>query len=341
MTEKQWRDLLRILDGELLNPLPVGFIIDSPWLPRWAGVSILDYFTNESMWLDANLKVVQRFPNVLFLPGFWSEFGMCTEPSAFGAKCVWPENEFPFPEKVLADCSEVDRLAKPDCRTDGLLPFMVKRLVHCRKAIEDAGHRIRFACSRGPLNIASYLVGHTEFFVGVKTEPEAIHKLLQLVTDFVIEWLAHQRTMFPTIEGILTLDDLVGFLGENDFKEFALPYLKQVYASMDVPVKAFHNDAPGLISAPYLAEAGINLFNFSFKHSLSVMRGLVGDSVTLLGNIPPRDVLAQGTSDDVRRSVATQMASIDDRRRIIFSCGGGTPPDVSTTNLEAFCQAVG
>jgi uroporphyrinogen-III decarboxylase len=34
------------------------------------------------------------------------------------------------------------------------------------------------------------------------------------------------------------------------------------------------------------------------------------------------------------------LASIDDRRRIIFSCGGGTPPKVPTENLKAFSAAV-
>ena len=33
----------------------------------------------------------------MFLPGFWAEYGMCTEPSAFGAKLVWTEDDFPHP----------------------------------------------------------------------------------------------------------------------------------------------------------------------------------------------------------------------------------------------------
>jgi hypothetical protein len=44
MTDKQWDDLKDVVDGKLLKPLPVGFIIDSPWLPNWHGISILDYF---------------------------------------------------------------------------------------------------------------------------------------------------------------------------------------------------------------------------------------------------------------------------------------------------------
>ena len=95
MTDKQWIDLIAIVNGEKKQPLPIGFIIDCPWLPNWYGINILDYFTNDELWLKANLKVIDTFPEVMFLPGFWSEYGMCTEPSAFGAKCVFWKNEFP------------------------------------------------------------------------------------------------------------------------------------------------------------------------------------------------------------------------------------------------------
>lgn len=89
MTDKQWDVLIKTIDGELFNPLPVGFIIDSPWLPNWFGIKILDYFSNDALWLEANLKVINEFPDVMFLPGFWSEYGMCSEPSAFGVRCTF------------------------------------------------------------------------------------------------------------------------------------------------------------------------------------------------------------------------------------------------------------
>jgi uroporphyrinogen-III decarboxylase len=340
MTDRQWRDLLRVIGGELLDPLPVGFIIDSPWLAGWHGISLLDYCTDDLEWLEANFKAIERFPDVLFLPGFWAEFGMCTEPSAFGTKCVWPENEFPFAMKLLDDYAGVHHLDRPDCRTDGLLPFALKRLQRCRRKIEEEGHRIRWATSRGPLNVASYLLGQTELMMGVKTNPDEVRKLVRIVTDFIVDWLRLQAATFPSIEGILVLDDLMGFLGEDDFREFALPAFKQICGSLDVPVKALHNDCHGLITAKYLAEMGFNLFNFSFKHPLGEIRRLAGDSITLLGNVPPRDVLALGTPDQVEQSVAEALASVDDRRRLILSCGGGVPPDVPSTNLDAFSAAV-
>jgi uroporphyrinogen decarboxylase len=99
MTDQQWKTLVAVVRGEAIRPLPTAFIIDSPWLPNWAGHTILDYFTDERIFLDDNLKAIRTFPEAIFLPGFWSEFGMCTEPSAFGSVSIWGRTNFPSPGK--------------------------------------------------------------------------------------------------------------------------------------------------------------------------------------------------------------------------------------------------
>ncbi|HKO12903.1 MAG TPA: uroporphyrinogen decarboxylase family protein [Acidobacteriaceae bacterium] len=184
MNDQQWNTLVAAVRGETLRPLPTAFIIDSPWLPNWAGHTILDYFTDDRIYLDDNLKAIRTFPETIFLPGFWSEYGMCTEPSAFGSVSMFGEDEFPFAKKVLHAPSEVDRLEKPDPRKHGLLPFVIKRLQHLQPQIEAAGHKIRFAVARGPLNIASFLMGTPEFLEATKTDPERMHRLLDIVTGF-------------------------------------------------------------------------------------------------------------------------------------------------------------
>jgi uroporphyrinogen-III decarboxylase len=340
MTDEQWKKLISVINGNVIAPLPVGFIIDSPWLPGWAGISTLDYFTSEQIWFDTNIKAIKKFPDITFLPGFWSEFGMCTEPSAFGSKCTWQENALPFADKIIRNIQDISNFSKPDPKTDGLLPFMLNRLKHLQSRIEQEGHAIRFAVARGPLNIASFLMGTTEFLMAIRTDPNETKTLLDIVTDFIIDWLKLQIETFRSIDGIFVLDDIVGFMGDEDFRQSALPYLKRIYQSIDVAVKFFHNDAAGLVCAPYLADIGINLFNFSFEHGLDQMKKLTNNKVTLLGNIPPRDVLGAGTPEDVRNSVKAALDSVEDKSRIIMSCGGGMPQDVSTENIEAFLTAV-
>jgi len=339
MTDSQWQTLLDIIAGKRLDPLPVGLYFDSTWLPGWAGMSVIDYITDDRHWLEANTRLVETFPEVLFLPGFWAEYGMCTEPAAFGATCVWLQDGFPFPKKRFADVAELPQVEKPDCRTDGLGPFAVARYRRCREAIERRGHKVRFAVSRGPMNVATFLLGQTEAMLALKTDPKAMQAFLRIITDYLTDWLRYQAEVTPTIDGLLILDDMIGFLGEKDFCEFVLPYCTEIARCLDVRVKAIHNDCEGLITGRYLRQMGYNLFNFSFNHSLAEMRQAAGDGIVLLGNIPPRDVLAAGTPDQVRRSVAKSLVGLDERRWVILSSGGGVPQGVPTANIHALCQA--
>lgn len=339
MTDQQWEMLQKVIKGEVLNPLPIGFIIDSPWLPNWYGIKILDYFSNDELWLNANLKAINEFPDVIFLPGFWSEFGMCTEPSAFGVRCTFPPNEFPYAHKVIQSADDIDSLPSPNPNTDGLLPFVLNRLKIAQPKIEAAGHKIRFAVARGPLNIACYLMGATEFLTTMMIQPEEAKKLLEKITAFLKDWLNLQMETFPSIDGIFILDDIIGFIGVKEFCTFGLPYFKELYDT-DVSIKFLHNDAPCKISAPYLTEMDVNLFNMGFDISLNELKLLTQNKVTLLGNIPPRDILASGGTDDITRTTIELLNSLKDKSRVILSCGGGMSPGVSTENITAFIQAV-
>lgn len=340
MTNNQWEALLSVVKGANTNLKEIGFIIDSPWLPGWAGISTLDYYSSDEIWLKTNLKAIDSFPEVIFLPGFWSEYGMCTEPSAFGARSVWYESNLPHAERVIHSEEEIDRLPKPNVTCDGLLPFMINRLRLLEPKINESRHQIKFAVTRGPLNIATFLMGTSEFLLLLAMAPEKAHQLLEKITRFIVEWVQYQKTCFPSIEGVLLLDDIVGFVGEEDCREFVVPYVKRCFAAIDSKIGFFHNDAFGLTCAPFLREMGVDLFNFAFDHPINQIRELAGPEVALIGNLPPRDVLSAGTPEEVYSATQKMMREAPDHSRMIWSCGGGIPQNVSTENLKAFVKAV-
>lgn len=338
MTEQQFNQIQATIQGK--NPIaPPAFIIDSPWLPNWAGMSIMDYFSSEELWYQSHLKAAKTFPDAIFLPGFWSEFGMCTEPSAFGARCVFPENEFPHAHKIIQQTADIDHLTKPRVDRDGLLPFMIKRLQHYRGAMEKEGHQIYFSVSRGPLNIATYLMGTTEFLMMMMTEPQKAHQLIRLITDFLHDWHDFQIKSFDSIQGILMLDDIIGFMSGEQFREFGLPYFKELY-DRNLPIRFLHNDAPSKESAPMLTDMGVNFFNMGIDVTLSEIAEHSAYEVCLLGNLPPRDVLAAATPEEVVRKTREMITGLDSRTRLVPSCGGGMPPGVKTENIKAFIEAI-
>jgi uroporphyrinogen-III decarboxylase len=340
MRNSSWNDLVSLIDGKELNYQPVGFLIDSPWIPGWYGISNINFYSSDEQWMKANLKVVNSFPDVWFVPGFWSEYGMCTEPSAFGSRMIFLEKSLPHAEKILSGIEGADSLPQPNVKTDGLLPFMINRLKNNQEAINKADHQIRFAIARGPMNIASFLMGTTEFMMAMAMDPDGTHRLMKKITDFICDWLAWQKECFPSIDGVLILDDIMGFIGDVEFNEFAIPYFKEIFECTGAKVRFLHNDAEGLITAKNLNEIGVNMFNFSFNHSMGVIRELTGARVVLVGNIPPRDVLAAGTPEQVDAAVKKAFGEINQHNQILWSVGGGMPPDVKNENINAFIKAV-
>lgn len=340
MRNSSWEDLVSLIEGKKLNYRPVGFIIDSPWLPGWYGISNIDYYSSDELWLKANLKAASSFPDVWFMPGFWSEYGMCTEPSAFGSRMIFLEKSLPHAEKIISGIEEAVSLPQPDVKTDGLLPFVISRLKNNHDAIMRSDHQIRFAVARGPFNIAGFIMGTTEFMLAITMDPEGTHRLLKKITTFICDWLAWQKECFPSIDGVLILDDIIGFVGEAEFKEFVIPYFRKIFNAINAKVNFLHNDAEGIITAKYLTEIGANMFNFSFNHTLGEIRELTGPDVILVGNIPPRDVLAAGTPGQVDAAVKKAFGELNDYNRIIWSAGGGMPPGVNDINMNAFIKTV-
>jgi len=340
MTPAQWNDLVKLIEGYDIGYQPVGFIIDSPWIPGWYGITNVQYYGSDKHWLESNLKAVRMFPEIWFLPGFWSEYGMCTEPSAFGARMRWMTQSLPHAEKVIRNVEDIGSLPSPDVSTDGLLPFIINRLRENEPEIRKAGHEIKFAVSRGSLNVASFLMGTTEFMMALAMNPVESRQLIDKITDFICRWLVYQKECFPSIEGIFILDDLMGFIGEYEFNEYAIPSFRKIFSAFDAKIRFLHNDAQGLVTAGHLKDINVNMFNFSFEHSLGEIRKLAGDDVVLVGNIPPRDIMAAGTPEQVAGAVKKASSEISNYRRIIWSTGGGMPPDVKNENIVAFADAV-
>ena len=46
------------------DQVPVALIVDSPWLPGYAGISTLDYYLYPDQWLAINRGLLDRFPDL-------------------------------------------------------------------------------------------------------------------------------------------------------------------------------------------------------------------------------------------------------------------------------------
>jgi len=342
MKSEAWERFKRVAlfaNSQEKQEIITALIVDSPWLPGFMGISHLDYFTLPDQWVKANLYIEERFPNVIFLPGSWVEYGMAAEPSAFGCKITWWENSPPSMNPVIHDASEVSRLSAPDPATDGLMPFVLNLYRHVEKSLRERGQHIKMVAARGPLAIAGNLRGLTEFLMDLKLFPTETRTLLEITTQTTIQWLQAQIRNLPEIEGIMVLDDIVGFLSPNDYLEFAHPFLKEIFSSFPDMVRVYHNDSKINHILEDLADTGFHVLNFSHNLDMGVAWQRIGNRICLMGNVPPLEVLAQGNPEEVRSWAKACMAKTKNGQNLILSAGGGVSPDTPAQNIDALVEA--
>jgi uroporphyrinogen-III decarboxylase len=338
MRVDHWNTLVRAVHGQPVAPTPVALIVDTPWIPPFLGLSTVDYISVPEVWLRANLAVARRFPDVILLPGFWVEPGMAAEPSGFGCRLEFSENQPPSIHALCSDIAQTESLTAPNPRTDGLMPLVLAQYRHALPLVRAEGMDIRMVAARGPLAVASHVIGLTPFLVGLKTEPALTHRLLRMTTNLAKEWLAAQADVLPNADGILVLDDVIGFLSREDYLEFAHPYLKEIF-SAPASVKILHDDTDSPVCYEFLADLGINAFNFTHLQSITSARARAGDSVCLMGNIAPRDVLAQGSGDAVTRAARDCLRQNAGHPAFLLSAGGGASPGTPADNIDAMVAA--
>ncbi len=343
MTPAQWRAFRSAATPSAPDTaaVPLALIVDSPWIPGFLGISTLDYLTVPETWLDANFKVLRRFPDITFLPGFWAEIGMCAEPSAFGCRVSLYPDRTPIAHPLIRSMEELDRVPQPNPLTDGFLPLVLSQYRRLRPAVEAAGYVVKMVAARGPLTTATHLMGVTNFLLALKLQPAETHRLLRVTTTLTRQWLEAQAEAAGDIEAVLVLDDIAGMMSARDYQEFAAPCLKEVFDAFPGALKLFHNDTDNPVSYPFLRELGIHVFNFTHLQPIAKVRRLVGPGITLLGNVPPLEILANGTPEEVR---ASAQACIAGHRNagpgsLVLSAGGGTSPGTPAANLDALVAA--
>ena len=334
-----WERFFRAAYLEEPDEVPVSLIVDSPSLPGFIKITTLKYYLIQEDWLKANLFVLNRFPDVIFFPGFWIEYGMLVEPSAFGVRLKWKKDSLPFPAPIIKRYEDIDELEDPDPQTDGLMPLVLELYEYFQKVLEERGYSIKFVASRGPLVTAAHLRGLSKFIADLRLNPAWMHKLIDKTTQLCIRWLRAQLDVIREPVGVFVLDDVPGMLSPKLFEEFGYPSLKKIFSEFNDKIRVFHCDSNTTHILEKLCETGFQVFNFSHLMDIADVKRRVGRRVCLMGNIPPLDVLARGNPETVFQASKECILKAKDGGGYILSAGGGVPSAVPLENIDAMVEA--
>jgi uroporphyrinogen-III decarboxylase len=332
-----WERFAAVARHRPTDQIPVALIVDSPWLPGYAGIDTLDYFLRDDEWLRINLALVDRFPDVAWIPGFWVEYGMAAEPSALGGLIHWEHDQPPSIAPAPGGLAALADAEPADPRTDGLMPFVLQRYVNAEKRLVLEGIDIKMVAARGPLAVGGWLVGITDLMLAFKEDPPLAHRFLDLLTTTIISWLRAQLDVLRAPEGIMLLDDIVGMISPTMFEEFVRPYLTRIFAAFDGLIKVYHNDTPCPHLLKPMSTLGFDVFNFSHRTDIAKVQSEMPD-IVLMGNVPPLDLMARGTAEQVE-AWARECVQKTGGRNLILSAGGGMSPGAFPESVDALVRA--
>ncbi len=321
------------------SQVPVAFIVDSPWLPGYAGINTVDYFLLPDKWLEINLALLDRFPDAVWIPGFWVEYGMAAEPSAFGARVSFHADRPPSVEPMVTDPAYWAEVDPADPQEAGFMPLVLRLYEHVEEQLRAEGLGISMVAARGPMVTAGWLMGITDLMMGLVTHPAEISRFLDTLTTTIIRWLHAQLETLREPEGILLLDDVVGMISLRHYNEFVAPHLRRIFDEFEGLIRIYHNDTPCRHLYAALAEANFDVFNFTHQVDIAQVKAEMGHRVALMGNVPPLDVAVREAPEVVRHWATACLDKAAPGGGMILSVGGGVSPDTPAQSLDAMLEA--
>jgi uroporphyrinogen decarboxylase len=341
MKPQQWEIFKRAARLEKLDTVPMALIIDSPWIPDYLGLNHMDYYLDPELWFQSNLKIHHEYPDIIFVPSWWMEYGMAAEPSALGAKIKFWQNNTPSEYHTLYHIEDIESFPEYEVDCDAFMAMTLHRIKMQKQRILDQGEILPLVTSRGPLCTAGFVRSTTEFMIDIVEKPEWAHKLIGRCTNLIIDWLkAQTKIMGKTVEGIFILDDIVGFINEEHYVEFAHPYLKRICDAFPKDwVKIYHNDAEIAACLDHLPDCGFNVLNWGKQTDIADVKARVGDRMCLMGNVNPLEIGVRGTTEEVR-DATLEVLEKSGGEGIILSVGGGVSPGMPRKNILAMQEAL-
>ncbi len=174
-----------------------------------------------------------------YIPNLFPYLGTGVLASAFGCELIYPENEQPWTKPIVFSPEDVYKLKEPE-PVGGKLKDVLELTKFMVEKTNDQ-IPIRVTDIQGPLDTASLIWEYSSFLTAMYEAPEAVHTLLDMVTDLIIDFVPMQRELcgefvpnhcpgvwVPDGYGLSISEDLVAVVSPHLYEEFAIPYNERI-----------------------------------------------------------------------------------------------------------------
>ncbi len=268
-----------------------------------------------------------------------------TIPDAMGLGLNFVEGHGPKFSKHLTN--EKDILNLPDIDPASELKYVENAVSTIKKELKGTVPLIGFSGS--PWTLSCYMISggssRDDFLMArglLYKRPKLLKTLLEKLTNVILNYCLMQHRAGADI--IMLFDTWGGLLGENQFKEFSLKYMKQIVQGLhdkypELPIILFTKGGGNCISE--IAKTGCNVVGLDWTVNIANAIKNIGHLCSLQGNLDPSVLL--GDKEHIEKetkSIIEKFTSNGFKTGHIFNLGHGisqfTPPE----NVECLVEAV-
>jgi len=257
-------------------------------------------------------------------------------PEAMGLTYEMIEKKGPHFPKTIQSESDLNNLIIPDAYES--LSYTLDAIKITKKELAGRVPIIGFAGA--PWTIFSYMVegGGSKTFSKAKkmlyTNPILSHKLLEMITDTTIKYLKAQIEC--GVEIVQVFDSWAGILSEEQYKEFALPYIAKICDAIEeVPVTVFAKGA--YFVRKEIGQLNCRTIGLDWNMDPIYSRELIGPDKTLQGNLDPCVLYSDFKTIEKKTK---EMLDKYKGGSHIANLGHGVYPDISPDAVRCFINAV-
>ena len=266
-----------------------------------------------------------------------------TIPEAMGQGLFFETGEGPRFKKVIRTRSDVEQLPTISAADD--LSYVMDAVSLIRRELGGAVPLIGFSGS--PWTLATYMIEgrSSKDFRQAKAfmynEPDAMHLLLDKLTEAVIDYLNAQIQAGAQVVQIF--DTWGGILTTPAYLMFSLNYMKKIVSGLikvhegsPVPVILFTKYGGQWLEK--IADSSVDAVGLDWTTEIGIARQKIGSRCALQGNMDPAILYASPSV--IRQEIGRILASFGEGNGHVFNLGHGITPEVNPDHVSAFVDAV-
>lgn len=322
--------------GEDIDRIPCS-ISTGETMASLIGINTKEYYYSAEKMVELKLVLYERFG----ADGLSVSTTLQGVGEAMGSKLYYPDNGLQLLESpAIKNVGDIANLVPPNPEKDGRLPIVLKALKILKEKI---GNKAKVGLGlTGPFSTAASVVGTENLLKWMIKYPKDIHILMEIITE----------SNNKLIEKAVELGVGVGFsdpvsstsvISVKHFNEFSAPYIKKnvdKVKELTGRSSSIHICGKSKEIWEHVMNTGISSFSIDNEEDLKDAKEIMGNRITISGNVPPVDVMRLGTVEDVLRAAKQCIGkAYDSEKGFVLSAGCQIPMNTPIENIQALVDA--